>query len=667
MLPSVKSKRHSRHRSRSAKHEARKQGRRHEPNQKKELIQGRVQKRSAQGFAFLLPLRKGLPDAYVDRDQARLLLNEDIVEYTLQRRGKRFEARVRRVVRHGQREVLGSVERMGRGYAIETIQGETFAVRESRHHPPLGAWVRARIETYPTEHAAATVSVEEVLGERLEPTHDTAIAIARFGLWSEFSEKALGDALQGRRHAEEARRHLGERQDLRQLPFVTIDGADAKDFDDAILVEETKSGFRLRVAIADVAHFVRLGSSLDHEARRRGTSVYFPGSVIPMLPEELSNNLCSLRPREERLALVADMSCDVFGNVQGSKFYEGLIQTAARLTYDDVHDFFKGDHHAKAKWLSLTAPLMAAKHLFLKMRKLRDERGALDFELPECKIEVDARARPIKVGPAQRFESHKVIEEFMIAANRAVAKALRESKTPSLYRIHESPDPSALDEANQLLRTFGVSPVLPDLTPKSFARLLERTKGHKNAPTLHQAILRMQKQAHYGPEPKGHFGLALKDYTHFTSPIRRYPDLVVHRALKQLIFKKKSSDKEDEEESSLDAVGQQTSECERRAMEAERFVVRRKQCWFFRDRLGDVFEGRVTGLTANGLFVEMLPHATEGFLPLEAMDGFWQYDERRQCMRRRPGGNVLTAGDSLKVQVVDVSLDENRITLGQRE
>lgn len=625
---------------------------------------GRV-KKNPRGFAFIIPQTPGVPDAYVARHEARGLLNGDRVEYRLIKDRGRYSAQIRRVIEHGSTRVVGQVRSLGRELALITAQGDVHRIPKEKRLSP-GEWIIGEITESPSSRHLGSVSVESHLGFRLTPKHDIDIAIAEFGLPFEFGKKVREESFQARSRAHVALTQPGSRRDYRDKPFVTIDGEDAKDFDDAILVERGSlgRGYTLYVAIADVSYFVQPGSAIDREARLRGTSVYFPGTVIPMLPEILSNDLCSLRPQEDKLAFVAEIHYDEEGFVLKSHFYEAVIKTAERLTYSQVHAFFEGDLATRERLKRLTDPLANALQLFQKLLHQRKRRGVLDFELPESRIEVDSNGKPIAVKRADRYESHRLIEEFMIAANSVVARALRERQEPALHRVHENPEPDKLDELNQLLIRLGMSQRMKDLSPVAFAELLEATRHLAEAPTLHKAILRLQKQARYEASPRGHFGLALLDYTHFTSPIRRYPDLIVHRALKKLISHEKSADKQNEGISSFEQLGEETSEKERRAMQAERFVLKRKQCWFMQERIGEIFSGVISGVLESGLFVEIPELALDGFLPIEDMDGFYEYDERRMCLRKRPGGNTLTLGDPLQIQVVGVSLDDNEITFG---
>jgi ribonuclease R len=631
------------------------------------VLRGRVQK-NPKGFAFLVPLQHGeFEDAFVSREEAAPLLNGDTVEFTMQRRGPRASARILKIVERRSSRVIGKVTPAGRGMAVVTSNNEYFELEGDSGGVRPGDWVVAELQDFPKTNRPGTAEITESFGKFLTPKNDIAFTIARYGLPDRFSEGLLREGEKYRSLAQAEIDHPAEnRRDQRDLPYVTIDGEDAKDFDDAIYVERTEKGFTLYVAIADVSFFVRPKTQLDKEAVARATSVYFPGFCLPMLPEFLSNELCSLRPQEDKLALVAEMHFNNAGVMESSKFYSSLIKTARRLTYAQVQAFHDKDMDTMKDLFRITVPLKDAFALYAKLDDQRRQRGVLDFDLPESKIQVDKDGRPTSVAKAPRYASHKLIEEFMIAANRAVAKHLRETKALALYRVHEQPDASKLDELNQLLKNLGMPGRITEISPRSFAKVLESTAELKSAATVHQVILRLQKQARYMPEPKGHFGLALADYAHFTSPIRRYPDLAVHRALKGLTGKTGKTDKRSEGAGPDDfaRLGEHTSEMERRATEAERFIVRRKQCWYFLDRVGDHFDGTISGLTKNGLFVSLGEMAAEGFLPVEFLDGFWEHDERSMCLRKRPGPGILALGDAIRVQILKVTVEENQITLG---
>jgi ribonuclease R len=638
-------------------------------------FQGKVDK-NASGFAFLVPVEEGFEDVYVNRREAAPLMDGDIVEFSVDSDGRRSQAHIVRVVKRAQSKLIGRLEQHGRRWTVSTQDGEQLNVEPSAGGRS-GDWVIADIQEYPTQKRPGFVQVTKQLGQNLGPEHDLEIAITRYGLFDKFGANTLNEANALHAVAEKELQtavplnkaggatFISKRLDLTPLPLVTIDGEDAKDFDDAILVQPSEGGYTLFVAIADVSFFVTKGSLLDKEAILRGTSVYFPSTCLPMLPEVLSNDLCSLRPQVPRLALTAEIQFSKSGEAIRSRFYPSVIKTAERLTYTQVQAYFDGKRDAVSE--RVHEPLQHARELYRVLDTQRQQRGVLDFDLPECKVLLDERGFPVRVFQAERLAAHKLIEEFMIAANREVAKALREAEVPALYRVHDAPSPESIDELNTLLITLGIKKKVDKVTSKAFAHVLEGTAELKIAGTLHHSILRLQKQARYMPEPRGHFGLALADYTHFTSPIRRYPDLVVHRALKGLCTHSQSSDKPygagTPEE--MVTVGERTSNSERRAMEAERWVLRRKQCWYMEQKLGEEFEGVIAGFSSAGIFVNIPWMALDGFVPLEMMLTHYEIDEEHMCARQRPGNTVIHLGDPMRIQVLKVSLDEGKITFGQ--
>jgi ribonuclease R len=626
---------------------------------------GRVQK-NPRGFAFIIPKDKKQEDAYVPRHDAQILLSDDIVEYRVHREGRRMSAEIVRIVERGQKRILGMVRNFRGDAFLETPHGEKFDMTPAPHM--TNHWAIAEVVGVPTRREPAIVSVREDLGEKLTPEQDYQIGIAQFNLPFHFSPAAIRNAEEMRAKGEKEIHHLPpHRKDLRDLDIVTIDGEDAKDFDDAVYVEKhEKGGYTLYVSIADVSFYVKQGTPLDQDAVKRSTSVYFPGYCLPMLPEIISNDLCSLRPKEDKLSVTAEIEYDRVGNVVDAKFYESLIKTKARLTYTQVHAFFESDPKTKKELDFLEPALSNAYSLYKMLKKKRAERGVLEFDLGETKMEVDKKGKPLSVYKAPHYESHQLIEEFMIAANSAVAKAIRTASGKALYRVHETPDEDKLEDINMMLKSLGVSYIIKENTSRAFAAALAASHNVKGAHALHQMILRAQKQAIYAPEAKGHFGLALRDYAHFTSPIRRYPDLVVHRALKQFILRVKNTDNK-EEDVDYHALGETTSERERRAAEAERFVTRRKQCWFMEDYIGDSFDGVICGVVEKGLFVEIVKFAIEGFIPVETLEGMYEYDERRMCLRKRPGHTVLQIGDPLRIKVEEVSPLMNEITLSKEK
>jgi ribonuclease R len=493
--------------------------------------------------------------------------------------------------------------------------------------------------------------VLERLGKLGDARSISLIAIHTHDIPQVFPEAALEEAERARGVA------LGSRTDLRDLPLITIDGADARDFDDAVFAEpdpDQPGGFRLVVAIADVAHYVRFGSALDQAAGVRGNSVYFPDRVVPMLPEALSNGWCSLRPNEDRGCLFVDMRIDRAGRKTSHRFGRGLMRSAARMTYEEVQA--AEDAHD-----DLGLPLV---HLYGAYRALlaaRLERGALDLDLPERKVVLDDQGHVTSVAPRPRLDSHRLIEEFMVLANVAAAEELERVHVPCMYRIHAPPSDEKLEALRGFLSTLGISlPPGNALHPRDFDRVLRRFAGTPESQLVSEVMLRSQSQAAYSPDNIGHFGLALSRYAHFTSPIRRYADLLVHRALIKGL-RLGSDGISDEQTAAFPEIGERITETERRAQAAEREAIDRYLTAFMAARIGGRFAARISGVTRFGLFVTVTETGASGIVPFATLpDDYWQYDEREQTLTGRRTQKVYRLA-----QEVEVLLSEaNAVTGG---
>jgi ribonuclease R len=451
-----------------------------------------------------------------------------------------------------------------------------------------------------------------------------------------------------------------ERRDLRDVPLVTIDGETAKDFDDAVYAEPAAEGWRLIVAIADVGHYVKPGSPLDQEAQLRGTSVYFPGFVVPMLPEALSNELCSLRPEVARLALVCDMRVAVDGDVVDHEFFEATIRSHARLTYNNVQDFFDGDAGDVSSAVAESLHTLLEVHRAL--RGARERRGGLDFETREGEI-VIRDGRVCAVEPARRLSTHQLIEEAMIAANVAAAEFLEENESLSLYRVHEAPEVLKLDELRQALAVVGVQLPPGRADPKALQTALAGLAGQAHAWLYEQMVLRSMQQAVYSPVNQGHFGLALERYMHFTSPIRRYPDLLVHRAIKA-VLKDKRDRRHLPDLDRLHLLGESCSHTERRAESAGWAVDAWLKCDLLQQRIGEVFEGLVAGVTDFGLFVDIEGYYVQGLLHVSELgNDYYHYNAQTASLIGEKSGRRFRLGDTLEVRVVDVDPPQGKIDL----
>lgn len=445
------------------------------------------------------------------------------------------------------------------------------------------------------------------------------------------------------------------RIDLTKIPLVTIDGENARDFDDAVCVKKTKKGYKLWVAIADVAHYVLKNTFLDREAYLRGTSVYFPNMVVPMFPEKLSNHLCSLNPKVERLAMVVELDFNKDGEIIKRSFYEAFIKSHARLTYTEVKRMMVDkDKEIIKKYKNLYPMLEEAVELALILREKRLKRGSLDFDLPEPEVIINMKGEVENIVKRERNLAHMLIEDFMITANEAVAEYLTQRGYPFLYRIHENPDPNKFKQLYEIFLAYGIDIDHPEeLNPQFFQKLIAKFSGKPYGYLFNTLLLRSLKQAKYSPENLGHFGLASTCYCHFTSPIRRYPDLVVHRTLKRALRNKKSPYKEEE----LEVMGKFLSERERIAEEAEREVLKRFQAFFMKDKIGEVFHGIITGITAFGFFVDLEEYLVSGVVRLiDIKDDYYNLDEMGIALVGKNKGRIFQLGQKVKVKVKEVDL-----------
>ncbi len=466
-------------------------------------------------------------------------------------------------------------------------------------------------------YGAKPARVTECLGQVTDARSVSLIAIATHEIPVDFPEAALKEAAKAKATP------LGKRTDLRDTPLITIDGADARDFDDAVFAEPSDKGFRLIVAIADVAHYVKPGSALDKSARERGNSCYFPDRVVPMLPEELSNGWCSLKPHEDRGCLFVEMHIDSQGRKQSHKFGRGLMRSAHRKTYEQVQEEHAADPQRHADLYAAFAALKAA----------RDARGTLDLDLPERKVELSPEGQVTKIAPRPRLDSHRLIEEFMILANVCAAEEIERLHLPCMYRLHAPPSPEKLDNLRNFLATLDISLKASDqLHPRDIDQVLKLVAGTDKAALVNETVLRSQSQAEYGPDNIGHFGLALTKYAHFTSPIRRYADLLVHRAL--ITGLKLGKDGLSEEDiANFQDTAEKITATERRATLAERDSTDRYLALYLQHRIGELFEARISGVTKFGLFVTLLETGASGFAPMATLpDDYWVHDEASKSL-----------------------------------
>ena len=530
--------------------------------------------------------------------------------------------------------------------------------------------VVVEITRWPTPTRGPLGRVREVLGDIDEPGVDNEIIIRKYGIPDEHSEDAVNEAK--RLGAEVKDRDIRGRTDFRAQLTVTIDGEHARDFDDAITIDRLPGGnLRLGVHIADVAHYVPEGGALDVEAYERGTSVYFPERAVHMFPAELATGLCSLNPNVDRLVQSCVMEIDKRGTVVSYEMHDGVIHSDARMTYTDVSAILTDkapEVIARYAWL---VPLFESmRELFEILHKRRLRRGSIDFDLKEPEIVLDDEGLVEEITAAERNIAHRIIEEFMLVANETVAQHLDDAKMPTLYRVHEEPDPVKVAQFEEFISTlgYGLSRSGEEVTPRDFQKLVERMRGTPEEKPIAFLMLRTMQKARYDASNLGHFGLAASSYTHFTSPIRRYPDLIVHRTLRELRHGQVTEDRRAELTDDLPEIARHTSERERRADDAERELVQWKKVRFMADKVGDEFDGYITGVSAFGLYIELVEHFVEGMVHVSTMaDDYYRFVDKAHVLKGENTGKIYRLGDRVSVQVVKVDMERRQIDLGLTE
>jgi len=622
----------------------------------------------ADGFGFL-KRDAGGDDMFIPPHEMRALMNGDRVVASrgkLNRQGK-IEARVVEVLDRKVKTVVGRFFDVMGVFHVEAENKRIFQHLLIPADGTLGAKdgqiVMVQISRYPSARTQAIANVIEVMGDHMAPGMEIDMAIRSHELPNSWSQAVLDEAQSFGAGVLEA--DLLDRKDIRKLPFVTIDGADARDFDDAVFCKKMAKGWKLCVAIADVAHYVKPNSAIDTEAYERGTSVYFPEKVIPMLPEVLSNGLCSLNPHVDRLCMVCEMRLDEQGAVTSAKFYQAVMHSHARLTYDEVGSIF--DETAPellSKHKKLLPHLNAMKGLYEVMKVAADERGALEFDTFETRFVFD-KGRKIKaIEPVVRHDAHRLIEVFMIAANASTADFLAKQKMPNLLRIHDGPSVDRLLKLRGFLSELGLSlDGGEEPKPYHYKQLITSIHDRPDSHLIETVMLRSMSQAMYSPEQQGHFGLALDLYAHFTSPIRRYPDLLTHRAIKHVI-QKQTPASFNYSDGDMDLFGEHCSHCSRRADEATRDVESWLKCEFMMDKIGQQFTGVVSSVTSFGLFVELDKVFIDGLIHVTALgDDYYHFDAAKHRLLGERTNKSFRLGDRLQVTVVKVSLDDKKIDL----
>lgn len=626
---------------------------------KADLIRGKVEGHP-DGFGFLRREDKG-PDIFLGPKEMREVLHGDriIVRIAGQDRRGRPEGKVVEILERANTRIVGRVLNE-HGVLLVVPENRRLAqdvlIAPGGKKPLPGQVVTVELIEQPTKYAQPIGRVVEVLGNYADPGMEIEIALRKHELPYEFSAEAR---LETRKLPVKVRKKDWEgREDITGLPLVTIDGETARDFDDAVYCEREGRGYRLIVAIADVSHYVEAGAALDKDAYERGNSVYFPRRVIPMLPEKLSNGLCSLNPKVERLCMVADMSLSMSGAIKAYRFYPAVMFSHARLTYNTVAAaLYEKDPVALDEVGPLLPQLQNLDKLFRVLLKARAKRGAIDFETTETRMIFDEQGKIERIVPEVRNDAHRLIEECMLAANVCASDFLQERKQPALYRVHEGPTPEKLEKLRGFLAEFGM-----DLGggeephAKDYAALLDKVRDRPDAQLLQTVMLRSLRQAVYAPDNVGHFGLAYEAYTHFTSPIRRYPDLLVHRAIKAAL------DQTHYQPGDWDEIGTHCSTTERRADEATRDVVSWLKCYYMQDRVGEEFSGSVSAVVPFGLFVALDDIFIEGLVHISDLGSdYFHFDETRHELVGERTNARFRLSDRVKVQLVRVDLETNKI------
>jgi ribonuclease R len=635
------------------------------------LIAGRVIAHR-DGFGFMTP-DEGGDDLFLPPNQMQQLWPGDHILARVagtDRRG-RSEGVVVEILSRGVRQVVGRYK-VEHGVHLVVpdhprIRHEVLIPPDDRGDAEPGQMVVAEIVTDPQARSLAVGRITEVLGDHLGPGMEIEAAIRAHGIPHRFPDAALADAERMPDHVRE--QDIEGRVDLRDMPLVTIDGADARDFDDAVHVRATRNGWRLWVAIADVSAYVQPDSALDEEARARGNSVYFPDHVVPMLPEKLSNGLCSLNPHVDRLCMVCEMGISREGEITRARFYEAVMRSQARFTYDEVYAMLEGKAGTlPAAHKALLPHLLELDRLYGALSAARAARGAVEFESQETRIVFGEDRKIERIVPMHRNRAHVIIEECMIAANVAAARFVQKHKRPALYRVHQPPDASKVLALREFLATRGLQ-LGGGATPESmdYRRVSQLAASREDAGVIQTMLLRSMMQARYSPDCAGHFGLALEEYAHFTSPIRRYPDLLLHRAIKHALSGE-SRKRYRYDDAELDALGVQCSATDRRADDATRDVQLWLKCEYMRQHIGDTFRGTISGVAAFGIFVSLDSLYVEGMVHVSSLfNDYYDHDPSRARLVGRKNGRVFALGDSVEVRVVRVSLDERKIDLEPAE
>ncbi|NHM32345.1 ribonuclease R [Neobacillus terrae] len=637
--------------------------------QKMNLIRGKLTGH-AKGFAFVIPDELGMDDIFIPPNETNNAMHGDTVlaRVSTETSGQRREGSIVRILERGIQQIVGTyTESKNFGFVLpddKKFTSDIFIPKSASKGAVEGHKVVVKLTTYPEGRKSAEGEVVEILGHKNDPGVDILSVIHKHGLPLAFPDEVLEQANETPDEIDES--ELANRRDLRGQTIVTIDGEDAKDLDDAVTVTKLENGnYKLGVHIADVSYYVTEGSPIDVEAEERGTSVYLVDRVIPMIPHRLSNGICSLNPKVNRLTLSCDMEITPEGTVVNHEIFQSVIKTTERMTYNDVNKILVDkDEETRSRYEALVPMFELMEELASILRGKRMNRGAIDFDFKESKVLVDEEGKPSDVVLRERSVAERLIEEFMLAANETVAEHFHWMEVPFIYRIHEDPKEDKLRRFFEFITNFGyiVKGTANNVHPRALQEIIEEVQGKPEEMVVSTVMLRSMQQAKYYPESLGHFGLSTEFYTHFTSPIRRYPDLIVHRLIRTYLIEGKLNEAVRAKwNARLPEIADHTSKMERRAVDAERETDELKKAEYMEDKIGEEYDGIISSVTNFGMFVE-LPNTIEGLVHVSYMtDDYYRFDERQFAMIGERTGNVFRIGDEITVRVVKVNKDERSI------
>ncbi|SDM17360.1 ribonuclease R [Sediminibacillus halophilus] len=640
---------------------------RYGPPERMNLIRGKIQMH-AKGFAFLIPEEEGSDDVYINHADLQSAMNNDKVLVRIEGRdehGKRPEGVVVRILERAATEVVGTYDDNGNfGFVIaddKRIPNDIFVPKSASKGAVDGHKVIVKITKFPEGRMSAEGEVLQILGHKNDPGIDIISIIYKHGIKIDFPEAVLEQA----ENTPETIRpeEIANRKDLRDEMIVTIDGADAKDLDDAVTVKQLENGnYKLGVYIADVSYYVEEGSPIDEEANERATSVYLVDRVIPMIPHRLSNGICSLNPQVDRLTLGCEMEITPQGEVINHDIFQSVIKTNERMTYHDVNKILVDDDPAlKDRYQELVPMFKDMEELAAILRRKRMNRGAIDFDFKEAQVLVDKEGKAVDVALRERSVAERLIEEFMLAANETVAEHFHWMDVPFIHRIHQDPNPDKLQHFFEFIANLGyvVKGTSNEIHPQALQSIVEEVQGTQEEMIISKLMLRSMQQAKYDPQSIGHFGLATDFYTHFTSPIRRYPDLIVHRLIRTYLVNGQLDQQTQKHwKEKMPEIARHSSEMERAAVDAERETDDLKKAEYMQDKIGEEYDGVISSVTGFGLFVE-LPNTIEGLVHVSYLtDDYYHFDEKHYAMIGERTGNIFRIGDEITIRVVNVNLDE---------